>query len=286
MQSPSKNKERHRMNTRYSRLGSQLQVEVMDSVRVVRLNAPERLNAVDTPLHEDLALVWDLLFDDEDASAVVLTGEGRAFCAGGYFGDFLRYHEDPAFINEACRVAERITRSMIACELPIIAAVNGPAIGLGASLATMCDIILMSENAYICDPHVNVGVVAGDGGPVVWPLLTSLARAKEYLFLGDKIDAATCERIGLANRVLAPDELMPYALNLALRLAAQPKQALRQTKRVLNQHLQQAVSLVLNYGLAAEAASFQSTEVRATIERFQRSESAQADSQLEGETAS
>jgi len=93
--------------------------------------------------------------------------------------------------------------------------VNGPAVGLGASLATMCDIILISESAYICDPHVSVGVVAGDGGPVVWPLLTSFARAKEHLFLGDRIDAATCERIGLANRVLPPDELMPYALDLA-----------------------------------------------------------------------
>jgi enoyl-CoA hydratase len=256
------------MSSNYSRLSSELQVECVDGVRVIRLNAPERLNSVNTQLHEDLALVWDLLFDDEDASAVVLTGAGRAFCAGGYFGEFLRYHEEPAFIHEACRVAERIARSMMACELPVIAAVNGPAIGLGASLATMCDIILMSDSAYICDPHVNVGVVAGDGGPVVWPLLIGLARAKEHLFLGDRIDAITCERIGLANRILTPDELMPYALELASRLAAQPKQALRQTKRVINQHLQQAASLVLNFGLAAEAASFQSSEVRATIERF------------------
>jgi len=265
------------MSDKYSRLSSQLEVEIVDSVRIVRFNAPERLNAVDQSMHEDLALVWDLLFDDEDASAVVLTGAGRAFCAGGYFGEFLRYHEEPAFIQEACRVAERIARSMMACELPVIAAVNGPAVGLGASLATMCDIILISESAYICDPHVSVGVVAGDGGPVVWPLLTSFARAKEHLFLGDRIDAATCERIGLANRVLPPDELMPYALDLASRLAAQPKQALRQTKRVINQHLQQAASLVLNFGLSAEAASFQSTEVRDTVERF-RSGSGSAES--------
>lgn len=256
------------MGDLYDRLGPQLQVERLDAVRVVRLNAPHRLNAVDTALHEDLARVWDLLFEDDGAAAVVLTGVGRAFCSGGYVPDFVRYHEEPAFIHAACRVAERISRGMMACELPVIAAVNGPAVGLGASLATMCDIILMADDAYIADPHVKVGVVAGDGGPVVWPLLMSLARAKEHLFLGERIDAVECERIGLANHVLPADQLVPYALDLAQRLAARPRQALRQTKRVINQHLQQAANLVLNMGLAAEEASFRSDDVRRTIERF------------------
>lgn len=257
------------MSDLYDRLGPKLKVEAVDDVRVVTLNAPERLNSVDTPLHEDLALVWDLLFEDRDAGAVVLTGAGRAFCSGGHVPEFVRYHEEPAFIHDACRVAERISRGMINCELPVIAAVNGPAVGLGASLVTGCDIILMAEDAFIADPHVTVGVVAGDGGPVVWPLLMSLARAKEHLFLGDRISAAEAERLGLANRVLPDDELMPYAMDLARRLAAQPRQALRQTKRVINQHLQQAANLVLNLGLAAEEASFQSEDVRRTVERFE-----------------
>jgi enoyl-CoA hydratase len=256
------------MSSHYDPLGPDLLVESVGPVRLITLNAPDRLNSVDTALHEDLALVWDLLFDDEDAGAVVLTGAGRAFCSGGHFPDFVRYHEDPAVIHQACRTAERISRSMIACELPVVAAVNGAAVGLGASLATMCDIVLMGEDAYIADPHVSVGVVAGDGGPVVWPLLTSLSRAKEHLFLGDRISAAECERIGMASRVLAQAELMPHAMDLAARLAAQPRQALRQTKRVVNQHLQQAANLVLNFGLAAEAVSFQSSDVSDTIARF------------------
>lgn len=260
------------MSDLYDRLGPQLMVESVGDVRVVTLNAPERLNSVDTQLHEDLALVWDLLFEDHDAGAVVLTGAGRAFCSGGHVPEFIRYHEEPAFIHDACRVAERIARGMINCELPVVAAVNGPAVGLGASLVTGCDIVLMAEDAFIADPHVTVGVVAGDGGPVAWPLLMSLARAKEHLFLGDRISAVEAERLGLANRVLPKDELMPYAMDLAGRLAAQPRQALRQTKRVINQHLQQAANLVLNLGLAAEEASFQSDEVRRTVERFKNKE--------------
>ena len=256
------------MSDRYDRLSPQLQVECVDAVRVVRLNAPSRLNSVDTELHEDLALVWDLLFDDPDAGAVVVTGNGRAFCSGGHFPDFVRYHEEPAFIHDACRTAERISRGMMECELPVVAAVNGPAVGLGASLATMCDLIVMADDAYVADPHVSVGVVAGDGGPVVWPLLMSIARAKEHLFLGDRIPAAECERIGLANAVVPAADLMAYCMDLATKLAAQPRQAIQMTKRVINQHLQAAASLVLNYGLAAEAASFSSPDVARTIERF------------------
>lgn len=258
------------MSDLYDRLGPELKVESVGDVRVVTLNAPDRLNSVDTALHEDLALVWDLLFEDHDAGAVVLTGAGRAFCSGGHVPEFIRYHEEPAFIHEACRVAERIARGMMTCELPVVAAVNGAAVGLGASLATGCDIILMAEEAYIADPHVNVGVVAGDGGPVVWPLLMSLGRAKEHLFLGSRIYGPEAERLGLANHVLPADQLMPYAMDLAGRLAAQPRQALRQTKRVINQHLMASANLVLNLGLAAEEASFQSAEVRATVERFKQ----------------
>jgi enoyl-CoA hydratase len=118
------------------------------------------------------------------------------------------------------------------------------------------------------DPHVSVGLVAGDGGAATWPLFMSIMRAKEYLFLGDRIPAEDAVRIGLANRVVPDDQLMTEAMALAQRLAEQPQQALQETKRALNLHLQQAVNLVMPFALSAEGESFATDDVRKTIESF------------------
>jgi len=255
----------------YADLAASVAVEVRGAVRVVTLDAPQRLNAVDREMSRSLVQLWDLLADDDDAGAVVLTGAGSAFCAGGHYPDLLRFHEDPAERAACVRDAERLLLGMIRCDLPVVAAVNGPAIGLGASLAAFCDIVLMADDAYLMDPHVSVGVVAGDGGPVVWPLLMSLLRAKEHLLLGDRISASECERIGLANRVVAHDALLPEALDLAERLVLQPREALRGTKHAINLHLRAAADLVLSYALSAERESFASADVRATIDKFNAS---------------
>ena len=115
---------------------------------------------------------------------------------------------------------------MLRFPLPVIAAVNGPAVGLGCSVALLSDIMLISEAAYLADPHIAVGLVAGDGGAAFWPLLTPIMRSREYLFTGDRIPAATAVELGFASRQVAPEELMTEARRLAERLAVQPAEAL------------------------------------------------------------
>ena len=111
-------------------------------------------------------------------------------------------------------------------------------------MAVSCDIVLIAESAFIADTHVNIGLVCGDGGAVAWPLMMSLLKAKEYLFTGDRISAPEAVALGLANRVVPGDTLLDEAKALAHRLAAQPAQAIQETKRALNLHLQAAISLV------------------------------------------
>lgn len=253
---------------KYADLAPELLVENHGDVRVLTMNAPEQLNSVDGALHHALYQVWDALAEDQDAAAVVLTGAGRAFSAGGNLPYLQRVHDDPIERRASVRGAERLTRAMINSELPIVAAVNGPAIGLGASLAVLCDLVVIADDTFMSDPHVNVGLVAGDGGAVSWPLMMSLLKAKEHLLLGTRIPAAECVELGLANRVASAADVLPTALELAERLAAQPRQALRDTKRALNFHLRQAADLVLDFALAAESESFAGDDLLATIDRM------------------
>lgn len=247
----------------YSDLGPELLVTSDGPVRIITMNRPEELNSFDGKLHRAMRRVWDYLVDDDEAGAVVLTGAGRAFSAGGYMPDFIRNQTDLPARRRDIREAERLAMAMINCELPVVAAIQGPAVGLGCSLAVMCDLAVISEDTYVADPHVSIGLVAGDGGAVTWPLMMSLMKAKEYILLGDRIPAATAERLGLVNRVVPQGEVMDTALGLAHRLAGQPPVALRDSKRALNQYLRQAATMVLPFALAAEAESFGTDEVSA-----------------------
>jgi enoyl-CoA hydratase len=213
--------------------------------------------------------VWGLIADDEDAAAVVLTGAGRAFSAGGDVPGFQASYDSLEVRRRGMRRAAQLATEMIRFHLPLVAAVNGPAVGLGCSVAVMCDIVLIADTAFMADPHVNVGLVAGDGGTVTWPLYMSMLKAKEYLLLGDRIPALEAERLGLANRVVPQAEVLDEAMKLAHRLAAQPRQAVQDTKRALNIHLQRAADAVLPFALAAEEGSFATDDVRKAIEKFQ-----------------
>jgi enoyl-CoA hydratase len=250
----------------YSSLAPSLLVTEDGPVRILTMNRPDDLNSFDGSLHRALRNVWDMLIDDEEADAVVLTGAGRAFSAGGYMPDFITNLTDLSHRRRDIREAERLATAMIACELPIVAAVNGPAVGLGCSLAVMSDLVVIADDTFIADPHVSVGLVAGDGGAVTWPLMMSLLRAKEYILLGDRIPASEALALGLANRVVPSDEVMPTALELAHRLAKQPRQALRDSKRALNQHMKQAANLVMSFALAAESESFGTEDVSKAAE--------------------
>jgi len=243
-------------------LPSELRVDADGPVRTVTINRPAELNSVNERLHWGLANVWRQLAADKQARVVVVTGAGRAFSAGGDLNWITTFLDDETARDESIREGAQIIEEMLRCPLPIIAAVNGPAVGLGCSMALLCDIVLISATAHLADPHVAVGLVAGDGGAALWPLLTPILRSREYLYTGERIDAATAVELGLASRTVAPDELLVQAHRLATRLAEQPAEALQGTKRVVNMYLSQVLAGPLQAGFAAEVATMKTVEHR------------------------
>ena len=250
-------------------LPDELLVEAHGPLRTVVINRAAELNCVNENLHWALANVWRQLSADKAARVVVMTGAGRVFCAGGDLGWITTFLDDPVARDESIREGAQIIEEILRFPLPIIAAVNGPAVGLGCSLALLCDIVLISEAAYLADPHVAVGLVAGDGGAALWPLLTPIMRSREYLYTGDRIPAATAVELGLASRTVAADELLAEAHRLAGRLAGQPPAALQGTKRIVNMHLSQVLGGAMQAGFAAEVATMQSEDHRRRLLEFQ-----------------
>ena len=246
----------------------ELLIEAHGDVRIVVLNRPAALNAADEILHGRLASVWRTLAEDPEVRAVVLTGAGKAFSGGGDLDLLHRMTEDRELRSRIMDEAAEIVRTMTTVAVPIVAAVNGPAVGLGCSLAAMSDLVLVEEQAYFADPHVALGLVAADGGALTWPLLTSLLRAKEHLLLGDRLPAADAVAAGLANRVVPEGTSRDAALEVAQRLAALPAQAVRETKAMLNTALRGAVDTSLSRALEAETASFDEPAFQANLARM------------------
>ena len=243
-----------------------LSAERKDRVLTVAFNRPESLNAINAELHTELSRIFADIAQDQDTEVVLLTGKGRAFCAGGdlkWFQSMSPQQLDALFIE-----ARKIIIDLLEVEQPIIAAVNGPATGLGATLALFSDVIIAAENAKIGDPHVRVGVVAGDGGAVIWPWLVGAARAKEFLMTGDLLTAQEAERIGLINRVVPQDKLMSTAMELATRLANGPTKAIRWTKVSVNKILRDTANLVLDTSLALEKHCFYTEDHKEAVRAF------------------
>lgn len=244
-----------------------------DGLAVVSLNRPDSLNAADEQLHGAIAAVWAGLASDPGCRGVVLTGAGTAFSAGGDLGLLDRMVGDLALRARIMEEAAVLVRSMTTFPLPIVAAVNGPAVGLGCSLTSLSDLVVMEESSYLADPHVSIGLVAGDGGALTWPLSMGLQRSKEWLLLGGRISAAQALSYGLANRVVPDGEAVREACALALRLAGLPPQALRETRRVLNQPLVARADAALADLLAAESASFDEPAFQETLARLRKRQS-------------
>jgi len=244
------------------------QASYQGRVLTLTMNRPDDMNAVNKVMHDELgSIFYDAQLDD-DADVIVLTGAGRAFSAGGDLAMMKRIADgsDEPFLRLVD--AKRIVFSLLDLEKPIISAVNGHAMGLGATIALLCDTIFMSSKAKIGDPHVKIGVVAGDGGCVIWPQLIGYAKAKEYLMTGDPIDAETAERMGLINHVTAPEETLAKAQAFAQRLADGPTVAIRGTKISANIGLKQLAHSIMDTSLAYEWLCFDGPDHREAVTAF------------------
>ncbi len=245
-----------------------LLVEEQGPIRIVTMNRPEAMNSGTEELTDALVKVWPWLADDGDARAVVLTGAGRAFSAGGDMGRFQRIQSDTALRAKGIDEARDMFNNIVDFPLPLVAAVNGPAVGLGCTLATLCDLVYIAESAYLSDPHVIVGLTAGDGGAPMWPLTMPIVKAKELLFFGTRISALEAVAIGLANGVTPDGEVVAQAIAVANKLAALPAQAVRSTKRAVNLHIRRDANAVLDYALAAEFQSYDTPEHHEVVRKF------------------
>ncbi|WP_256839865.1 enoyl-CoA hydratase/isomerase family protein [Ornithinimicrobium faecis] len=234
---------------------------------VVTLNRPERLNAIDPPTH---ALLKQRLIDadlDPDTRVIVLTGAGRAFCAGGDVKG-MEGETDFGGGDRVLSMGRDLIDAIIRLEKPVISMVNGVAVGLGATIALMTDIVYLSDDARIGDRHVNVGLVAGDGGAAIWPLLVGPSRAKEFLMTGRLIGAEEAASIGLVSRAVPAEELREQVFALADELAALPPYAVRATKASINKTLQLTAAQVLDLSLAYEHLSMKTDDHQEAVRAF------------------
>jgi len=237
----------------------------------ITLNRPEALNAVNRDMHEELADVFNLAALDEHSDVVVLTGAGRAFSAGGDLEHIAANAANPDLFDKDVRLAKRIVFAMLDLDKPLICRLNGHAVGLGATLALLCDVIFAAESAKIGDPHVAVGLVAGDGGAAIWPQRIGFGRAKEYLMTGDLLTARQAHEIGLVNHCLPATELDSAVDAFCERLLQRSPNAVRWTKVLVNLELKRIATAVLDAGIAYEAVTVRSAEhreaVRALLEK-------------------
>ena len=232
----------------------EIDVKADGGLRIITLNRPDELNAVNDALHVGLAKIWEALNEDVDARAAVITGAGRAFSAGGDFNYLDELRNDEALRQKTIKHGRDLVIGMVRCRIPVVAAVNGPAVGLGCSLAALSDIVYMAETAFFADPHVSIGLVAADGGPLVWPSQISMLQAKEFAFTGVRIKAAAGARAGhgqpRGGRSAGRGDRVREEDHGAAATGA------RGTKRLMNIQLEKSVMASLDYANLSEYVSF------------------------------
>lgn len=228
-------------------------------LRVVIDRPGDELNRVDGELHDDLTTLFPLLQRERAARAIVLTGRGRAFSAGGDFSWFPTL-QAPGALEPLRLDGKSIIWDLLDVHLPIVCGINGHAIGLGASIALLCDAAIMAESATIADPHVRVGIVAGDGGTAAWPLALGPMLAKRYLLTGDPVTAPEALRLGLVTEVVPDDEVDARAMAFAHRLAAGAPLAVQYTKAAVNKLVKTALNDAFDFATALEIVTLQSAD--------------------------
>jgi len=257
------------------RVGDFVEVERRGAVAILRLNRPESLNAIAT--HEDcddLVAALHAVHDDRNVSAGILTGAGRAFSAGGNLKAMQQRNGiGPLDQPDSTRANYRrgvqgITRAFMEIEVPMIAAINGHAIGLGCDLACLCDIRIAAESAKFSASFIKVGIVPGDGGAWSLQRVVGYAQAAEMLFTGDRYSAAEAKAFGLVGRVVPDDQLLDEALTLASRIAANPARALRLTKRLLREAQHQRMADILELSAAYQALAHETADHREAVDAF------------------
>ena len=236
--------------------------DIKDGVALLTINRPDVYNATNFKLHNELSKVWLDLGNDDDVRVVVITGAGTAFSAGGDFDLIQESIGNAKVIAGTMEEARDIVHNMINLDKPVISAINGVAVGAGLAVALLADISIASDKARFTDGHVRLGVAAGDHAAVIWPMLIGMAKAKYYLMTCEFLDGTEAERIGLVSQVVPHDELMDKAMDVARRLAVGSQQALRYTKRSLNQWLRQAEHTAFDYSLSLEMLGFFGEDVQ------------------------
>lgn len=240
-----------------------LSIQKDNGIATLTLNQPDNRNAIHAEMHAELEHVWLDLAGDRSVNVILFTGAGKTFSAGGDIKRMAsRFGTDEGWEFSLVTPANtrRLFQNILEVEQPIICAVNGDAVGLGATLALFSDVAIIAETARFGDSHVKVGLVAGDGGAVVWPLLVGPARAKEFLMRGRLVDGTEAHQLGLVNHVVPTGQVMESALKMAQELNALPPLAVRWTKLSVNKWLKHQLNLILDASIAYEMLSINSKD--------------------------
>lgn len=238
-----------------------MKVEVSDDgIALLTLNNPAKLNAVDEIAHQEACHIWLDLDKDPRVKVIVITGEGKAFSAGGDLTMIDKAFQNNEYLLRMYEEARGIVHNMVQCDKVIISAINGVAVGAGCALALMADISIASEKARFNDGHIRLGVAAGDHAVMLWPLLCGMAKAKYYILTGKFVEAAEAERIGLVSKTVPHGQLMEEAMGVALAVATGPQHAIKYSKRSLNVWLKQNGGGAFDLSCALEMLSFTSAD--------------------------
>jgi len=252
--------------SKYAAFGFARQGKVLS----ITLNNPDSLNAFDESAHAELSRVFVDAAEDEGSEIIVLTGAGKAFSAGGNIQLMRRHYENEKAWGRTIREAKRVVFSLLDCEKPVVCKMNGDAVGLGATLALLCDVVIANEDARIGDPHNNVGLIAGDGGSVIWPQLVGFARAKHYLFTGELMTARDAQAMGLIWSAVPAAELDAAVQAYVQRLLKLPLQSIKWTKQTMNIALKQIAGSMMDAGLAYEGIAGRSQDHLEAIQAFEQ----------------
>jgi len=246
-----------------------IRYEIDGHLALLTLNRPESLNAIDDDMHNELLSVLLQMRGEADIRAVLFASTGKAFSAGGDLNEVVSLQSDLAKRTRMTETGLRIIHALLDISVPIVVALHGDAMGLGASIVLACDIIVASRTARLADPHVKVGLVAGDGGCLLWPASVGMHRAKRYLLTGDVLSADDAFRFGLVTDLIdTAEECLPAARKIAERIAGLPPIAVRGTKRSLNALLKSRARETFDLSMAYELQSAGSEDILEAVAAF------------------